>query len=248
MEKNKHLAEPFFFEGKVKIGILLVHGFTASPTEMLPLGKFLSEKGYTVYGVRLAGHGTDVNELATSTWEEWYESVKEGVQKLGNMDIIIPIGLSAGALLCTLLCQEEKGRFPALVLLAPALEINSRLAKLAGILKFFVKFTYKGEETKQYFEKHNLYSYMYRPTASVHELLKLIKKVWKGRMLNIPTLMIYGKKDELVSFDGLKKSFNKLYDEKRTTLIELKNSGHILTVESDHEKLFNSVFEFIKEF
>ena len=58
-------AEPFFFSGN-KIGCLLVHGFTGAPTEMLPLGQFLSDKGYSVLGVRLSGHGTDLDAMVRS--------------------------------------------------------------------------------------------------------------------------------------------------------------------------------------
>ena len=48
-------AAPFFFPGD-STGCLLIHGFSSSPTEMHPLGVYLSQKGHTVLGVRLA-HG-----------------------------------------------------------------------------------------------------------------------------------------------------------------------------------------------
>lgn len=45
-------AEPFFLPGSHK-GVLLVHGFTGSPSEMILLGNDLYKRGYTVLGVRL---------------------------------------------------------------------------------------------------------------------------------------------------------------------------------------------------
>ena len=52
-------AEPFLLPGGSK-GVLLIHGFTGSPSEMILLGNYLYRQGYTVLGVRLAGHGKTV--------------------------------------------------------------------------------------------------------------------------------------------------------------------------------------------
>ena len=51
-------AEPFHFAGNPdtpqgKIGVLLSHGFTGSPASMVPWGKYLAERGYTVAVPRL---------------------------------------------------------------------------------------------------------------------------------------------------------------------------------------------------
>lgn len=62
-------AEPFLLSGSSK-GVLLIHGFTGSPSEMVLLGEYLYKQGYTVLGVRLAGHGTNVEEMAITNWQE----------------------------------------------------------------------------------------------------------------------------------------------------------------------------------
>ena len=54
-------AEPFFFPGQgenARIGCLVTHGFTGAPKEMRWLGEYLHRQGYTVCGMRLAGHAT----------------------------------------------------------------------------------------------------------------------------------------------------------------------------------------------
>ena len=108
LEYLKHLAKSFYFKGTSELGILLVHGFTASPTEMLPLGKFLNEKGYTVHGIRLAGHATNYRDMVNFTWKDWYDSVEKGFLRLKeDFPIIVPIGLSMGALLCLKLVQSS---------------------------------------------------------------------------------------------------------------------------------------------
>ena len=59
-------AEPFFLPGG-KRGVLLIHGFTGLPAEMLLLGQYLNMRGYTVLGVRLAGHATTVEDMSHMT-------------------------------------------------------------------------------------------------------------------------------------------------------------------------------------
>ena len=53
----KQGAEEFFLPGTNGGAVLLIHGYTGTPAEMRPLGDYLQQLGYTVLGVRLAGHG-----------------------------------------------------------------------------------------------------------------------------------------------------------------------------------------------
>jgi carboxylesterase len=89
----------FQFEGG-RDGVLLIHGLTGTPTEMRMVGKGLNRAGFTVVGVRLAGHcGTEEDLLAT-TWEDWYASVEAAAEELrGRVDRVFVAGLSMGALL-----------------------------------------------------------------------------------------------------------------------------------------------------
>ena len=67
---------------------------------MILLGNYLYRQGYTVLGVRLAGHGTTVEEMANTNWHEWYHSACDGYHLLrGICSEISVIGLSMGGLL-----------------------------------------------------------------------------------------------------------------------------------------------------
>ncbi|MBP7250173.1 MAG: carboxylesterase, partial [Selenomonas sp.] len=74
-------AEPFFLPGGPQ-GVLLVHGFTGSPADLLLLGRFLQARGCTVLGVRLAGHATSEEDLSRQTAEDWLDSVRDGAALL----------------------------------------------------------------------------------------------------------------------------------------------------------------------
>ena len=77
-------AEPFLMKGGSE-GILLIHGFTGVPAELLLMGKFLNRAGYTVLGVRLAGHATNELNLMKTNNEDWFNSVLDGYALLSGL-------------------------------------------------------------------------------------------------------------------------------------------------------------------
>lgn len=62
MYRKEELVKPFSLQGG-NIGILLIHGFTACPIDLKPLGEILNSFGYTVYAPLLAGHGRTPEEM-----------------------------------------------------------------------------------------------------------------------------------------------------------------------------------------
>jgi carboxylesterase len=89
----------FQFEGG-REGVLLIHGLTGTPAEMRLLGKGLNRAGFTVVGVRLAGHCGSEEDLVATSWEDWYASVEAAAAELrGRVDRLYVAGLSMGALL-----------------------------------------------------------------------------------------------------------------------------------------------------
>ncbi|HVI56458.1 MAG TPA: alpha/beta fold hydrolase [Luteibacter sp.] len=92
-------AAEFRFDGG-RDGVLLIHGLTGTPTEMRMVGKGLNRAGFTVVGVRLAGHCGSEEDLLATTWEDWYASVEAAAEELrGRVDRVFVAGLSMGALL-----------------------------------------------------------------------------------------------------------------------------------------------------
>ncbi|HEX9090939.1 MAG TPA: alpha/beta fold hydrolase, partial [Anaerolineales bacterium] len=100
-------AEPFIFPGN-KIGCLLIHGFTGAPKEMRWMGEYLSGRGYSVLGVRLAGHATDPKDMQRMKWQDWLESVEDGYCLLKGMaDKVFVMGLSMGGILSLLFAAHQ---------------------------------------------------------------------------------------------------------------------------------------------
>src|ERR1035437_615128 len=74
------------------MGIVLVHGFLAAPREMRELADYLHGKGFWVYSVRLRGHGTSPEDLATRNGGDWIESVDIGYAMMSAICTRVVIG------------------------------------------------------------------------------------------------------------------------------------------------------------
>ena len=80
--------------------MLLIHGFTGLPAELRLLGEHLNAQGFTVLAIRLAGHGTTVEDLSRMEHEDWMDSVRDGYAILsGACECVSAVGHSMGAVM-----------------------------------------------------------------------------------------------------------------------------------------------------
>ena len=237
---------PSFFYPEGKTGVLFIHGFTASPQEMQPLALHLRQQGFTCLGVRLAGHGTNEQDLLSTSWRDWYESALQGLCELEkHCESIFVVGLSMGGLLATLLARDYPQRICGLSLLGPAFYPNSRFLFMAPWLRFFIKAIHKGEASKKYIDGHGLFSYPSMPLPALAQLYQLIKEARRAwPHITRPTQITMGKHDHTVKPSSAIDLFNRLGSTAKD-LVYLSNSGHILTVEPDAPCLFAAVFKFL---
>jgi carboxylesterase len=95
-------SEPYFLPGGAA-GCVLLHGFSATPAEMRPLGEFLAGEGYSILGVRLAGHATHPNDLDHTRWTDWLNNVEDGLALLSrHCSQIALVGQSLGGVIALL--------------------------------------------------------------------------------------------------------------------------------------------------
>lgn len=101
-------------------GLLLIHGATGSPRDLRDLAEFLHAGGFSVYCMRLPGHGAEDANAGEMRWESALYDVEARYQQLSdccrNVSIV---GYSFGATLALQL--DLKPRPTSMVLLAPAL-------------------------------------------------------------------------------------------------------------------------------
>lgn len=242
-------AEPFFFPGN-RIGCLLLHGFTGAPTEMYPLGEYLSEQGYSVLGVRLAGHGTNLEAMARMRWQDWAASVEDGWHYLkSSTDQIFIIGLSMGGVL-SLITAPKFSPQGIVVMSTPSYFPNKFVNKFPALVKLVSKFSpyyRKGEGSwvnKDAAKGH--ISYRANPLRSALELRKLISQMRKAiPEIKIPTLVMHSRKDNYVKPEHAEILFNLLETDDKE-MFWVNDSDHVITRDGNPQVVFEKINNFIK--
>ena len=249
-------AEPYFARGG-RIGVLLLHGFTASPHEVKWLGQHLSAQGHTVYAPRIAGHGTDYRDLARTTWQDWAGSALDGYHILrAQCNRVFVGGLSMGGALALLTAAqiEVDGVIAMATPVLPFPGMSPDRLRIAKRLRPFTDQTdrspfadYIFAQQKQLGEpaigrvRYGMWS-----TAALEQLMRLITQV-QARLSEIkaPVLAVYSKADATVltpNLDALKAG---LTEAARIEAHVLEQSSHILTQDTEREKVFSLVGKFV---
>lgn len=215
---------------------VLLHGFTGAPSEMRQVGELLAERGYRCYGPQLPGHGGAPEDLEGVRAEDWIAAAQSAVAwaRESHPRRLIIAGLSMGGLLTTVLLGERHVEADAAILFAPAFEIANPLFGLAGIGRFVLRampapnLPRGGLASADGWKR--LWHYDERPVEAVWQLRRLQKRAWKVvGDIDVPTLIIQGRKDLTLKIDGAAKAATRLGD--RAELVWLPESGHCLTVD-----------------
>jgi carboxylesterase len=223
MSKPMSIGMPFLLRQPAKLdssttGVLLVHGLMAAPEEVAQWAAHLYEQGFTVYSVRLAGHGTTAIDLASRTHHEWLESVNHGQAILESCcEEIIIAGFSTGAALALLKAIEQPQKFKAVVSISAPMKMASFSANFAGLVNRWNNLlaTFNiNKFTKRFATNHPDnpdINYPLCPVSSIVEIQTMMRKVKKGLpSLKLPVLVIHADKDPKVHINSAKVIFKKL--------------------------------------
>ena len=239
-------AEPFLYQGG-DIGCLLLHGFTGTPQEMRRLGQFLHGCGYTVHGPLLAGHGTSVQQLSTTTWRDWFQSALDGWQALDKECAhVFTIGLSVGGALALHLAAHVQNS--GVVAMATPLVVDSKLLWLARLASYVVPYRKKGpSDIKDRAALGERVAYRHTPTHSTYQLLLFFQHLRDDLPeVHVPVLLIHSRRDTTVDPRTMPRLYKPLgAGDKR--MLWLENSGHIVTEDRERDLVYVSIRDWIKE-
>jgi len=92
-------AEPWSAPGGPD-GALVLHGFTGNPQSMRGLAEALAGAGFAVELPLLPGHGTSIEDMLPSRWDDWSEVADGAYTELaGRCRRVVVVGLSMGGTL-----------------------------------------------------------------------------------------------------------------------------------------------------
>ncbi len=114
-------AEPFSAAGGPN-GVLVVHGFTGNPQSMRGLASAFADAGFTVELPLLPGHGTSIDDMLQTSWDDWSGAAELAFCELeSRCDKVVLAALSMGGTLATWLATRHRD-VAGLVVVNPAIE------------------------------------------------------------------------------------------------------------------------------
>lgn len=241
-------AESFLLKGNNGKAVLLLHGYTGATAEMRPLGNYLHGLGFTVLCPRLPGHGTSVADLEQTTASQWVATAKVAYAILAKeYQEIYVAGLSMGGLLAITVAATEK--VAKVAFLSTPIFVPDKRLPFLPLLRWFVRYLPKHKR-----DYHDLAEYCLcydkMPTKPLVSLFGLVKEVKKHLLQQVkcPCLIMQSKIEHTVQ----PKSAQYIYDHVATVAEEkelrwFNHSGHILTLDSEHDQVFQEIGEFFSK-
>lgn len=234
-------AEAFAFDGG-PIGALLIHGFTGSPASMRPLGEFLGSKGVAVAAPRLPGHGTSYEELATTTWEDWFAEAESALADLSARSPgVICVALSMGGALSIHLASRHPDVVRGLVVINPYVRdprlITAPVARLVmPSVKGVINDIKRPGQDEIGYERIPT-----RVLPSLNRLLKTAMAELPG--LRLPLLVFSSPEDHTVKPSNARLVFDRAGSQDKE-MVPLANSYHVATMDHDAQTIFDRTLAF----
>lgn len=240
MIKPELNGESFLLQGD-QTAILMVHGFTATTTEVRTLADHFHKLGHTVAAPLLPGHGTHPDELNQTTWQDWYTTAEHAYRELSkNHKAVWVAGESMGALLCLKLAMDYP-EIGGLMLFSPALKVHNLSG--AYFLQFFRDYLDKSsKESSMPWKGYNVY-----PLKGAVQLRELQKEVTPSLgKIHQPTLVMVSQADETVKLETGQEILDAIASPVKELLV-LEHSPHVMLLGPESELIFRKAEQFFDQ-
>ncbi len=237
-------AEPFSADGG-RTGVLLLHGFTGSPTSMRPWADHLASEGFTVELPRLPGHGTSWQDMNTTSWQDWYREAARALDTLlATRDEVFVAGLSMGGCLALRLAAERPDDVAGLILVNPSVASTDRRLALTPVLKRLVG-SVAGIGNDICLPGADEHGYGRVPLKALDSL----RAMWKATRDDLPKvtapLVLYRSVEDHVVEPLSAELITQRVSSKDLTEQFLSNSYHVATLDHDAPLIFSGSVDFI---
>ncbi|WP_025728341.1 alpha/beta hydrolase [Atopobacter phocae] len=223
-------------KGTNQKAVILIHGFTGTPSTLKSLGSTINRAGYTVYLPLLKGHGTSVtSDLLDVEPSQWVEQLKELYEELSREGFteIAMLGLSLGGILATKM--------------ATLLPLKASGVMCSPILKGAMN----SEKLLQEFNRYVLANQM-EPAAKEHILarfdeIETFASEIKPQLASIeqPFLIVQGGADDFILPDQAYDFADAMTNNQQITFKWYPNSPHIITFGPDRNELGQDIINFL---
>ena len=228
--------------------VVLIHGFTGSPSELKLLAEALNAEGYGVEVPLLVGHGTNLKDLMGVYPQQWIDPLDALIARLlSEGQRVVVGGLSLGSILGLQLALRYP-QIKALLLYSPPIRSGDPRRFLAPFLIRFMQSLPK--PASDFFDPiaaERLWSYDRYPVATSARVLELISRTRKQlTQVQQPLLAIASRRDKVISTSGLELLMRTVQSSPRE-LHWLARSGHAITVDAEWTAVRDLSLEFLRK-
>jgi carboxylesterase len=231
-----------------KVGIVLVHGFTSTPSVMRPWGEFLNSHGFSVRVPLLPGHGTSIADLDNVTWQQWPAEIEIQINHLLiDCEKVFLCGFSMGAAASLHVAARYQSQLTGLILVNPMIHRKNVWPAAVKIASQFIKsFGTAGSDIKA--GDVIQWKYDRTPMRAAHQLLRLLEETRPLLpTIKLPLLLFRSAIDHTLPASNSELILSSIgSDEKRE--ITLHNSYHVAPLDHDQEQIFSESLKFIRVF
>ncbi len=230
---------------------LILHGFGDTPQSVAPLATHLHVAGWTVRAPLLPGHGRTLREFGRSSAADWLECAAEEMVALQDTHRrVVLMGQSMGGALASILAAASPP--PALVLLAPYLDMPPRVRRLARLSRIWsipLPYVDSGGEESILDETERGLSLGYG-AVNGRVLRQLLNLVDRARVVyprvHSPLLIAQSRRDHRIAQEVTLDGFER-FGSARKRLVWLDEGGHVLAVDRGREQLFDLIETWLDE-
>lgn len=206
-------GEPYLLmpETPRPLGVVLVHGFLASPAELRGFGEQLFRLRFPVLGVRLKGHGTSPWDLRERSWQDWQDSVRRGFSIMSGLAPgVALVGFSTGGALSLILASQRPPGLAGVVAASVPMKFQDRGMRYVPLVHSanrLVRWMSSFEGIKPFQtndSEHPRINYRQMPVRGLYELTVLVD-VLKASLPQVacPVTLVQGSDDPVVVPDSI---------------------------------------------
>ncbi len=237
-------AEPMLPSGSGEVGVLFLHGFTATPWTVHEWAERTAAAGYRVSAPRLPGHGTSWRELEITDVRDWYAAAERAFLDLRALcPVVFVAGVSMGGALALRLAEHHADQVRGLILVNPALQGNPKLS-LVPLAKHLVRTT---DSIGSSINKPDVTEHAYprTPLRAVHAMMRLWGDV-RARLdlVYCPVLLFRSATDRVVPGASAEIVIKQVSSDEVTEVV-LRDSAHVAPLDHDAETIITGTLDFI---